>query len=420
MWHTRTQTCAHAHTCMERSVYTDTTPGTRLVLALDDPGHDARAWGRARVGGRGAPVRGWRCSSRSRWRVGHEDREAGTAKPQHGLVGSRWEKGEARPAGAGGPCSAGPFVLGWGGQWPSEAPARSGVMQTQEQGHRVPSGPFKGTLDPSPGARWGAPERSCGTRSLSWTKCFGSGRRPFLGLSAPWEAWNSGGQGPRNTELTQVPRYGSLALLSPKSECSLEWRLWPGTFELGRHRPLCPCPWERASWLSVVPVPSPCPPAPPLGKQPGEQHLASQSQRLVAGIVNRRGWGRGGGQTGRLRAPGAACKLQAVGASGSLGGGARRAPHIPLQMCGGSGTHRASGPLVPRPLSTTHSRPRQWIRAHPTVLGPDPDPPRVCGSQRGLEETWARAGRLQPWPDARRTEGRRGRSRGRLCLTGSE
>lgn len=331
MWHTRTQTCAHAHTCMERSVYTDTTPGTRLVLALDDPGHDARAWGRARVGGRGAPVRGWRCGSRSRWRVGHEDREAGTAEPQHGLVGSRWEKGEARPAGAGGPCSAGPFVLGWGGQWPSEAPARSGVMQTQEQGHRVPSGPFKGTLDPSPGARWGAPERSCGTRSLSWTKCFGSGRRPFLGLSAPWEAWNSGGQGPRNTELTQVPRYGSLALLSPKSECSLEWRLWPGTFELGRHRPLCPCPWERASWLSVVPVPSPCPPAPP----PGE------TAWRAASCFPEPAAGRGHRESQRLGA-GRGADGQAAGSWGCLQTAGSRGQRVPGWRCTAGPTHPAA------------------------------------------------------------------------------
>lgn len=31
--------------------------------------------------------------------------------------------------------------------------AGSGVMQTQEQGHRVPSGPFKGTFDLNPGAQ---------------------------------------------------------------------------------------------------------------------------------------------------------------------------------------------------------------------------------------------------------------------------
>ena len=50
----------------------------------------------------------------------------------------------------------GPYPLGWDKQWPPRAqPGRagSGVTQTQKQGHRVPSGPFKGTFDLNPGAQ---------------------------------------------------------------------------------------------------------------------------------------------------------------------------------------------------------------------------------------------------------------------------
>ena len=58
------------------------------------------------------------------------------------------------------PPPSSPGVLGgpslWGGtgsglQMPGQA--GSGVTQTQEQGQRVPSGPFKGTFDLNPGAQ---------------------------------------------------------------------------------------------------------------------------------------------------------------------------------------------------------------------------------------------------------------------------
>lgn len=421
MWHTHTQTCAHAHTCMERSVYTNTTPGTRLVLALDDPGHDARAWGRARVCGRGGPRSGGVAAAPGPAGVwGTRTGRRGQPSPSTGSWAPGGRKGKPAPPVLVGPAVPGP--LSWGGAGsglqklrldPVSCRPRSrgtGSRLALSKGHLIPAlGPGGGLLSGAVGPGVSAGQSALAlARGLSWDYP-PPGRRGILG--ARGHATPSSRRYPDTAAWPFCRRNLSAAW---SGGCGLGHSSWGGTVHsalaLGNVRPGC-------LWC---PCPAPAPPPPPPGKQPGEQRLASQSQRLVAGIVNRRGWGRGGGQTGRLRAPGAACKLQVVGASGSLGGGARRAPHIPLQMCGGSGTHRASGPLVPRPLSTTHSCPRQWIRVHPTVLGPDPDPPRVCGSQRGLEEMWARAGRLQPWPDARRTEGRRGRSRGRLCLTGSE
>lgn len=54
-----------------------------------------------------------------------------------------------RPQGVGGPSLWG--GTGSGLQMPGQA--GSGVTQTQEQGQRVPSGPFKGTFDLNPGAQ---------------------------------------------------------------------------------------------------------------------------------------------------------------------------------------------------------------------------------------------------------------------------
>lgn len=56
-----------------------------------------------RLRARGPPFGECRWGSRSRRRVGHGDGEAGTAGSQHGLAGSLRERGEARPAGPGGP-----------------------------------------------------------------------------------------------------------------------------------------------------------------------------------------------------------------------------------------------------------------------------------------------------------------------------
>lgn len=54
-----------------------------------------------------------------------------------------------KPWGVGGPSLWG--ETGSGLQMPGQA--GSGVTQTQEQGQRVPSGPFKGTFDLNPGAQ---------------------------------------------------------------------------------------------------------------------------------------------------------------------------------------------------------------------------------------------------------------------------
>lgn len=84
--------------------------------------------------------------------------------------------------------------------------AGSGVTQTQEKGHRVPSGPFKGTFDLNPGAQYGGSREPALTESKlsALEKARGLWHEALCGIICPpWEAWNAGGKRPR--------RYGAHA-----------------------------------------------------------------------------------------------------------------------------------------------------------------------------------------------------------------
>lgn len=153
-----------------------------------------------------------------------------------------------------------------------------------------------------------------------------------MGLSAPWEAWNSGGQGPRRIELTG-PQIKQAAFcyhrLSPKFEVQPQsGGHWPRTSEPERHRPFCPCRWEFES--------RPSPPVPYLGLPPASDTKGSLSlpRPGCSGVssVNLRcqaPWTRrhreGGGEAGGSWC----CFRAAFGSWGSLVRGARWARIAP-------------------------------------------------------------------------------------------
>lgn len=242
-----------------------------------------------RLQARGPPIGECRWGSRSHRRVGHEERE-GQLSPRPSSWAPCGRKGKPAPPVLVGPGVPGP--LSWGGAGsglqklrldPVSCRPRSkgtGSRLALSKRHLIPAlGPGGGLLSGAVG-----PGASAGQSALA----------PAGGLS--WDYPPPGRHGILGTRGHATPsscrppdRAGCFLwpFCRRHLRCGPEWRLWPRTFEPRRHRPLCPCPWECASRPSVVPVPGAAPHPPE--KQPGEQHLAAQTQWLFAGVhVNHR------------------------------------------------------------------------------------------------------------------------------------
>lgn len=181
-----------------------------------------------------------------------------------------------------------------------------------------------------------------------WQEAFSGIIRPLGGV----EFWGPGATQHRAHAGPPIGRLLSVALLLPKSEVQpgvepvaqdIRAGEAPSTLPLPLEmRCLCPGPPpppQETAWRAA----SCCPDPVAVRGRPRESH----------------GWG--GGQ-----AAGSWCCLRTAGRWGQWVPGWRRTAG-PTQTWWG--THRASGPCVPHPLSTAHSRGRPWTWARPTALG---------------------------------------------------